>query len=394
MRRQLRTTRGHVVDEIHTLNTAYLLGRRLVQQLATGNLDVSTTQKDLAAAQLTLNSARATLASQTMRRSAVHDCLQGVQRALDHTRLADTAGATAALRAAAPACQTALSAPGQPVPVLAFDFADPFVLRANGEYFAYATNAAGGSVQMARSRNLVDWDFVGNVLAGLPAWATPGSVWAPAAMLRLGGAVLYYTVRERATGRQCVSVAIGGGPAGPFLDPSSAPLECGTSGAIDPSPFVDVNGDAYLLNKTEGPARIGSRLLAPDGRTFAGPPHELLAPTQRWEGGNVEAPSMLLVPSGYWLFFSGNNWNSRGYAEGIAHCSGPAGPCQADGANPVLASTEIIVGPGGGEVFNDGGSWRLAYHAYRAPLVGYPNSRLLHFARIGFDGRGRPLVMP
>ena len=79
----------------------------------------------------------------------------------------------------------------------------------------------------------------------------------------------------------------------------------------------------------------------------------------------------------------------------MARCLGPSGPCAADGANPVLASSGSAAGPGGGEVFTtSSGEWRLAYHAYQEPLVRYPNSRLLHFARIGFDGNGRPTISP
>jgi beta-xylosidase len=287
-----------------------------------------------------------------------------------------------------------MTKPGEPVPVLPYDFADPYVLKTGGTYIAYATNAAGGSIQSARSRDLETWDFAGNVLANLPTWAKPGSVWAPAALVRVGGTVLYYTVREAFTGRQCLSVAGSPSATGPFYDGSAAPLEGGTTGAIDPSPFVDSNGAAFLLYKTERPARLWSRPLTPDGLAFAGPGREILAPSQRWEGGNVEAPTMMRAGAGSWLLYSGNDWNGSSYAQGLARCSGPLGPCSADRSNPILASRPGIAGPGGGELFSDGFSWRLAYHAYREPLVKYPNSRLLHFARITFDAGGRPNVTP
>ncbi len=53
--------------------------------------------------------------------------------------------------------------------------------------------------------------------------------------------VMYYTVRHRASGRQCVSVAVSVLPQGPFVDASLAPLVCQfeRGGSIDPSPFVD-----------------------------------------------------------------------------------------------------------------------------------------------------------
>jgi hypothetical protein len=394
LERGIRDTRRDTREQNHALIRAYTDGIVLAKELSVAHLDAATAQNDLSAAQGPLNEARASLALQSTRLTAVRDCLDGVQRALDRTRVRDTAAATSFLRAAAPACQAAMARPGEPVPVLAYDFADPFVLRAGGRFYAFATNAAGGSIQAAHSGDLVHWDFAGNALAGLPTWASAGSVWAPAALVRGGTTVLYYTVREAFTGRQCISAAVGSAPGGPFLDPSTGPMECGSKGAIDPSPFVDLSGNAYLLYKTEEPARIVSRLLTPDGRSFAGPPHEILAPSQRWEAGNVEAPSMLRTPSGYWLFYSGNHWNGASYAQGVARCNGPEGPCQADGRNPLLASRPPMAGPGGGEVFHDGSAWRLAYHAYREPLVRYPNSRLLHFARIDFDGQGRPVLVP
>jgi hypothetical protein len=393
LRRELREARAGTQAERRLLHAAAGRGTTLAEERASARFDVASTGNELTAAQEPLRNARETLASQASRLVAVRQCLDGVQRALDRTRVRDTAGATAFLRAAAGACQAALTA-GGPTPVLPYDFADPYVLVANGRYYAFATNAGGGAIQSARSGDLVNWEFAGNALAALPPWAAPGAVWAPAALARGGTTVLYYTTREAFTGRQCISVAVGGAPGGPFLDPSTGPLECGSTGAIDPSPFVDANGNAYLLYKTERPARVVSRPLAPDGRSFAGPPAEILAPSQRWEAGNVEAPSMIRAGSGYWLFYSGNHWDGRSYAQGAARCTGPLGPCHADGRNPLLASRDGMAGPGGGEPFFDGRIWRLAYHAYREPLVRYPNSRLMHFARVDFDGQGRPVVVP
>jgi hypothetical protein len=391
----LRAARASIAEQHRALRAAYEQAGRLAREVADANNRVTLSQVELTNAKGSLEKVKTVLSSQTARRAAVQQCLDGVKRALDATRKRDTAAAILFLKAAAPACQTAVTPEGQAAPVLAYDFADPYVMRVGSTYYAFATNAAGGSVQQARSTDLVHWSLASNALANLPPWATAGSVWAPATLDRAPFAVMYYTVREKATGRQCLSVAVSNAPGGPYLDGSQAPLECGQSGAIDPSPFVAANGAPYLLYKTEGPTQIWSRPLTPDGRAFAGPPSLMLQVTQRWEGGTVEAPSMLRRGNDYWLFYSGNDWNSRAYAEGIARCFGPSGPCGADRANPVLASFGAAAGPGGGEVFTTpDGQWRLAYHAYQEPLVRYPNSRLLFIAGIGFDGNGRPTISP
>ncbi len=393
-RESLRVTKASMAGQHRNIKAAAVFGKALAQDLVDANADVTLTQAVLTTAKKSLQQAQATLGSQSARRETVQQCLNGVKQALDATRVGDTGAATTALRTAAPACQSALS-PGASTPVLAYDFADPFVLRAGSTYYAYATNAAGGSVQEARGSDLSHWELVGNALSSIPSWGLSGSIWAPAALQRADATLLYYTVRQASTARQCLSVAVGAGPGGPFIDGSTGPMECGTSGAIDPSPFVDANGNAFLLYKTESPPRIWSRPLSPDGRSFAGPSSQLLAPSQRWEGGNVEAPSMLRNGSAYSLFYSGNSWNAKSYAEGVARCAGPSGPCTAVSANPILASRAGVDGPGGGEVFTDTtGHWWLAYHAYREPLVGYPNSRLLYFAPIAITASGQPTINP
>jgi hypothetical protein len=389
----LRSARAATADEHRFLKAAYAAAARLAHEVTDANNQVTFAQVQLTNAKGSLEHARTLFTSQSARRLAIQQCLDGVNRALDATRKRDTEAAVLYLKAAAPACQKAVTPQGQSAPVLAYDFADPYVMRVGSTYYAFATNAAGGSVQQARSNDLMSWSLASNALANLPPWASPGSVWAPATLDRYPSAVMYYTVREKATGRQCLSLAVATSPGGPYLDGSQAPMECGENGAIDPSPFVAANGAPYLLYKTERPARIWSRPLTADGRAFAGPPSLMLEPTQGWEAGNVEAPSMLQRGNDYWLFFSGNDWNGRNYAEGMARCFGPTGPCGADAANPILASAGNVAGPGGGEVFttSDGG-WRLAYHAYLEPNVRYPNSRLLYFATIGFDGSGRPTI--
>src|SRR4051812_7516923 len=133
------------------------------------------------------------------------------------------------------------------------DFADPFVLRAPGGYYAFATGARGSHLQLATSRDLARWTPAGDPLPVLPAWAAPGRgvTWAPAVLPRANSYVLYYTTPDLASGFQCISRATADQPEGPYRDASPQPLVCQTSGAtalcgsIDPSPFLDRDGTPY-----------------------------------------------------------------------------------------------------------------------------------------------------
>jgi beta-xylosidase len=295
--------------------------------------------------------------------------------------------AVVALLLVAPATQAAPPAN----PAWRGDFPDPFVLVDGGSYHAYATNA-GDNVQQLWSSNLGDWRTAGDAKPLLPTWAEKGWTWAPTVLKRAGSYVLYDTVRDRATQRQCISRAVGASPAGPFVDASLGPMVCQweRGGSIDPSPFVDADGSAWLLWKSEGTARERSRIwtqrLTDDGLATTGPMSELVTATQGWERGVVEAPAMVRQGRHYLLLYSGNGWWTRDYAVGFALCDSVRGPCRKPLNRPVLASRRGAVGPGSAEVFTDtSGGLRVAYHAWPEGSVGYPRGkRVLHIDALHF----------
>jgi beta-xylosidase len=287
-------------------------------------------------------------------------------------------------------------------PVHRGDFPDPFVLVAGDRYFAYGTQTGDLNVQVMESADLAGWTHLGDALPELPAWAEPGRTWAPAVLAMGDGCILYYAVRHEGAGRQCISVATAADPAGPFVDRSQGPLlfQSERGGSIDPSPFVDTDGTAFLLWKSDDNA-IGRRPslwgapLRPDGLALAGPPVELLRHDAAWEEPLVEAPSLARIDDSYVLFYSGGWWESDGYGVGYAIGPGPLGPFRKETeAEAWLASGPEMAGPGGAEVFTaaDGG-WRIAFHAWTPPRIGYEDggARSLWIEPLAFDD-GRPVL--
>jgi len=305
--------------------------------------------------------------------------------------------------------------------VLDGDFADPFVLRAGRGYYAFASGARGTHLQVAKSPDLTNWTRSDDPLPRLPGWAarTEGLTWAPAVLARGDSFVLYYTTRDASSGFQCISRAVAASPEGPYLDGSRAAMICQVGGhrggagaaapeatlcgSIDPSPFVDADGTAYLLWKSDENAaacrtapRLWSQRLAPDGLELLGTPTALLARDRGWEGDIVEAPSMIRHGDAYYLFYSANWYDSSAYAIGYAVCSSPTSGCRKmTGAGPLLASAGGLLGPGGQELFTDadGALW-MAYHAWTAPRAGYQagGERRLRLARLAFGADGAPLA--
>lgn len=324
-------------------------------------------------------------------------CLRGVAEAVAASQRDATEALVESLQGVAGACRDAEAAVGTPqaAATFPFDFADPFVLSVADAYYAYATNAGGGTIQAIASDDLREWWWLGDALEALPGWARPNATWAPSVLVRGDRVVAYYTARESASGRQCISRAVADHPAGPFADGTDEPMVCQADrgGSIDPSPVVDADGRAWLLWKSERPAEIWSQRLSDDGLALTGEPVRLLEVDQAWEGTVVEGPSMVVVDGDHHLFYSGNDWNSANYAIGWAACESPSGPCR-KGDGPVLRSGDGLAGPGGQELFRDAdGRLRMAYHAWLDGEVGYPNRRLLQLATVGFDA-GRPVIAP
>ena len=381
------TAEGHRVARDHAELAARSRERDAVSAIVTVD------RAGLAGASQELAGARQVEQDQNIRLLAITQCLGGARGALDATAFGDSVTATSRLQAVSAPCRLAISVGDPDAPLFGLDFADPYVLRVGTDYYAFATNAGGGAVQVIHSTDLANWTLSGSALGNLPVWAAKNSTWAPAVVARPGGYLLYYTVHEALTGRQCLSMAFGTAPGGPYIDSSSGPLECGTGGAIDPSPFVAADGRLYLLWKTEGPPRIWSRALTGDGRAFAGPAHLLASPTQRWEAGNVEAPAMLANGGATGCSSRATTGTAPATPRGSCTALRPSGRATTARETLLLASHDSVAGPGGGEVFQDaGGGWWLAYHAYRVPDIGYPNSRLFRLARLTFTPGGAPAL--
>jgi hypothetical protein len=391
-----------VTTEVLMYRTAALLAATTDLRLRTDERDVfqtalARTLSELDRAELTLVDAEGRIHTQGEHIDILRTCLAGVNRALNAASVDDTGGTVAALNQVSGACRTAEQITGSNSQ-FPFDFPDPFVLRVGGHYWAYSTNAGGGNVQLIEADALGQWRWVGNALPNLPAWATPNRTWAPSVLPIGGRFVLYYTARHAASGRQCISVATGRSPAGPFVDGSAGPLVCqlDLGGSIDPSPVVAPNGTPYLVWRSDGvPARLWSQQLSADGTALVGPAVALLSADRRWERGVVEGPAMAAGGGRYYLFYSARTWNTADYAIGYATCATPLGPCtKVTTGGPFFATQPGIVGPGGQDFFTDGnGALMVAFHAWQEGQVGYPNRRRLHVMRVSFAG-GAPRFTP
>jgi hypothetical protein len=325
---------------------------------------------------------------------------------------------------------TALSGMLHGEPIYNGDFADPFALYDNKTVYAYATNTTGGPnvkaahipvIAITQSTGFAG-HYLGDALPTLPKWTVAGFQWAPSVWARPDGTfVLYYSTPAikpldciyKATDpgcvmtthgentAMCISRATSTSPSGPFVDDSSSAFVCPyqAGGAIDPSIYIRSDGTPWLLWKSDGdccnqPTYIYSQQLSPDGLSTVGPPHQLIGATQAWEGGLVEAPSMIKEGSTYWLFYSANLWGTPDYSIGIASCVSVIGPCTKplDRAWHVSTNSANGQGYGGSEFFQTGTLIWMVHHGLVPGEAGNYAERRLYVDLLVFPVGGLPEV--
>jgi glycosyl hydrolase family 43 len=315
-------------------------------------------------------------------------------------------------------------------PIYNGDFADPFGLYDGDTVYAYATNTTGGPsakaahipvIAITRATGFAG-HYLGDALPTLPKWTVSGYQWAPSIWARPDGTfVMYYSTpatdplnciykatnpgcvmtTHGANTAMCISRATSTSPSGPFVDDSSSPFVCPSQagGAIDPSIYIRSDGTPWLLWKSDGdccnqPTYIYSQQLSPDGLSTVGLPHQLIGATQSWEGGLVEAPSMIKEGSTYWLFYSANLWGTPNYSIGIASCATVTGPCTKplDRAWHVSTNSANGQGYGGSEFFQTGSLIWMVHHGLVPGEAGNYAQRRLYVDLLVFPAGGLPEV--
>jgi arabinan endo-1,5-alpha-L-arabinosidase len=286
-------------------------------------------------------------------------------------------------------------------PVLDADFPDPAIIRASdGLYYVYATQTDEGgrwiNLQVARSRDLVSWERMGEALPVKPAWASrTQDFWAPHVAEHDGRYFLYYSARPDAALTDpsrglCLAVATAVRPEGPFTD-MGRPLQCGESFVnIDPFSYDDPATGRRLLYWGSGHQPIKVQELGPDRMSFApgSRPVDLIPALPNSDPSQysrlVEGAWVVLRDGFYYLFYSGDTCCGRNanYAVLVARSRSATGPfetfAQATGARTsvILEQRGNWFAPGHNSVIVDqaGDHWMI-YHAVdtRNPRL-HPNA--------------------
>ena len=269
-------------------------------------------------------------------------------------------------------------------PIYNEDFPDPTVLRASdGFFYAYATQAnVGGkelNIQVARSRDLVGWEHLGDALPAKPVWANrTQKFWAPHVSQHGDTFYLYYSADPNTLSGLCLAVATSKSPRGPFTD-IGKPLKCGKSFVnIDPMAYDDPRTGKRLLYWGSGFEPLRVQELAADRVSFkpGSTAREVVFPIKTEDPANyqrlIEGAWVTYRDGFYYLFFSGDNCcgDKAHYAVMVARSRSALGPFETLAAatgepqSVILALNQRWLAPGHNSVIRDaaGDDW-IIYHA-------------------------------
>ena len=179
-------------------------------------------------------------------------------------------------------------------------------------------HSANNAFNAYSSTDLTNWVDEGPIfdLDTDCSWAST-SPWAPDMISRNGQYYFYYSAGKN------TGVAVGPSPTGPFTDLGYPLLtnDPGVGDEIDPHPFIDDDGQAYLYYGGSGStSKMGIRRLNQDMVSFTGSPTYVTLPNY------VEGPYMIKRQGTYYLMYSTGNWQGWNYKVEYATASSPLGP--------------------------------------------------------------------
>ncbi len=281
-------------------------------------------------------------------------------------------------------------APGQPPkPILEGFTADPAIRNFHGTYYVYPTsdkpNWQTTDFSVWSSKNLIDWKKEGMVLDVTKdlKWANI-KAWAPDCIERNGTYHFYFCADGK------IGVATAKSPVGPFIDALGKPLLVRqgkiNTNTIDPYPFIDDDGQAYLYFGNGDSANVFK--LKPDMLTLEGDPIEIKLKEFR------EGIVVFKRKGKYYFMWSVDDARSDNYRVAYGTSDTALGPVTPASDLIILRKNGLVKGTGHHSVVNAPGTdrWYLVYHRHAIPVgSGYQRETCLAHMEFNPDGSIKPI---
>ena len=307
---------------------------------------------------------------------------------------------------------------------------DPAMLD-DGEFvYCYNTDVAFGhavrpGLQIRRSINLVEWEFVGWVFSNLPpdgsafiqqnGGSPNNSLWAPYAMKVGDEYRVYYSLASNVGRLSAIGVGVSDNPAGPFTERGVVVTSLGNSSihtnAIDPSIIVGKDGRYWMYY---GSSWDGIYIMELDPETGLAKEEDDIGRRIAHRGftgntinGNIEGPEIIYNEEFdmYYLFIA-YDWLESKYNVRVGRSANPDGPfldINGNDMNQFIDDQPMILAP---YRFQGHSGWQGVSHPgvfekndnFYIGHQGRPGasrfSMVLHVRQIHWTKDGWPMVSP
>jgi arabinan endo-1,5-alpha-L-arabinosidase len=307
---------------------------------------------------------------------------------------------------------------------------DPSIIKSGEYFYSFSTDVGYGisvrpGIQIRKSKDLIQWFFVGWVFNGLPtqgsnfitqSGGTPfQSLWAPYIMKVGSQFRLYYSLSCSVPRLSVIGLATATNPEGPWTEQGPVVVSkndaTAQTNAIDPTVINTPSGEQWLyygsawdgiyvlkLNPATGLAlSSGDKGVRIAQRGFTGPT----------VNGNIEGAEIIYNPDqGKYYLFIAYDWLETKYNVRVARATSPQGPFldfNGNDVNNVADDKPMILAPykfhghGGWQgvahcsVFQDNGQYYIA-HQGRPGVDKY--YMVMHVRKIFWMENGWPVVSP
>ena len=225
------------------------------------------------------------------------------------------------------------------------------------------------------TKDMVNWTDHGTILSYSDfSWAKKNSAWAGQCVER-DGKFYYYVPLNEKSGATVIGVAVADSPTGPFTDPIGKPLVKGGSGNIDPTVFIDEDGQAYMYwgNPNLKCVKLKDNMIETEGDIITwnlegkGLSEEEIADMQKQFGvSNSPTRRPTLFEEGPWFYRRGDLYYMVYAANGIPEridystSTSPTGPWTYQG----MIMDDKYDGKGSGSFTNHPGIADFKGHSY------------------------------
>lgn len=278
--------------------------------------------------------------------------------------------------------------------------ADPAPLVYNDKLYLYTSHDEDDSTwftmndwKLYSTDDMVNWTEHPTPLSFKTFEWARGDAWAAQCIERDGKFYMYVPVTDR-KGESAIGVAVADSPYGPFYDPLGTPLVQADFGNIDPTVFIDDDGQAYLYwgNPNCFYVKLNKDMISYEGGIHAVP----MTPESfgRREGKPKratlyeEAPWLYKRKGAYYLFYAGGP-----IPEHLAYATSdsPEGPWKYGGTVMAKEGGSFTNHPG---IVDFRGKTYLFYHDASLPGgSGFTRSVCVREMDFGRDGKVNPVKM-